>query len=39
MLEFLELPLSILGKFLNWLFTDNKLVRNFRRNLRRRLKG
>ncbi len=34
-LEFLELPLTILGKFLKWLFTDNKLIRRWCRGSKR----
>lgn len=33
-MDFLELPLTIFGKFLKWLFTDNKLIRRCRRTLR-----
>ena len=29
-MDILELPLTVLGKFLKWLFTDNKLLRRRR---------
>jgi hypothetical protein len=29
-MDILELPLTVLGKFLEWLFTDNKLLRRRR---------
>ena len=34
-MDILELPLAIFGKFLKWLFTDNKLIRRWRRRLKR----
>ena len=34
-MDFLELPLTVLGKFLKWLFTDNKLLRRRRRRSKR----
>lgn len=35
-MDILELPLAIFGKFLKWLFTNNKLLRGLRRKLHRR---
>ena len=34
-MDYLELPLTVLGKFLKWLFTDNKLLRRRRRRSKR----
>lgn len=34
-MDFLELPLTIFGKFMKWLLTDNKLIRRWRRRLKR----
>ena len=34
-MDYLELPLTVLGKFLKWLFTDNKLLRRRRRGSKR----
>ena len=33
-MELLELPLTIFWKFLKWLFTDNRLIRRWRRSLK-----
>lgn len=34
-MDILELPLAIFGKILKWLLTDNKLIRCWRRRLKR----